>query len=85
MNKDFEGQENPDKISEIGHNVIENNKTSVENPNHNSVADNPILCAKCMYELYMSKGIMPQTNPPNNNGSKPRPHSLTRIGKGILY
>ena len=70
--KTYEAQENPENISEVGNNIITNNLKRAENP-EGGPPETPLLCAKCMYELYMVKGIIPETN-----GKHRRTYSDTR-------
>ena len=68
IDKEYDQQEHPDRISEVGNDIIQNMKEGNEN---NTYA----ICAKCMYDMYMSKGIFPQTK---QDQSKGRSHSENR-------
>lgn len=75
----YEAQDNQDKISEVGRNIIESNLKKGNGEGNANADFNPIMCAKCMYDLYMSKGIAPQTKAPGDQ--KYRSHSATKADK----
>ena len=81
--KDYERQQDSDKISELGNNIIKNNNKMSEQPNGTGLEFAPLLCAQCMYELYMAKGIVPQMKDAAKDGTKQRSHSDSRGGRAL--
>ena len=75
--------ENQDKISELGKNIIDHSLKKAENSDEKVPFNQPILWARCMYDLYMSKGIIPQTKQAFLEGDKIRSHSETRSDKEL--
>ena len=83
IDKNYEVTENQDKISEVGRVILENNFKRVENQNALIESTDLFLCAKWMYDLYMSKGIHPQTKTIDMNGSKTRSLSEAKNQKTL--
>jgi hypothetical protein len=79
----FDDLEYAEKLSQVGNHIIENNLKKVMNPNDMSIQKEPILCAKCMYDLYMIKGIVPQTKEAKANSVKFRSNSDTRSDRQL--
>lgn len=57
--------------------MLENN---IKRDNNQNSSTDPLMCAKCMYDLYMSKGIHPQTKQVEQN-SKLRSYSENKNEK----
>lgn len=81
--KDYERQQDADKISELGNNILKSNLKRSDQPNEAGVDFAPLLCAQCMYELYMAKGIVPQMKDAANEGTKQRSYSDSRGGRAL--
>ena len=79
----FDDLEYAEKLSQVGNHIIENNLKKVMNPNDMSIQKEPVLCAQCMYDLYMMKGIVPQTKETKKNSVKFRSNSDTRSGRHL--
>jgi hypothetical protein len=79
----FDDLEYAEKLSQVGNHIIENNLKKVMNPNDKSIQKEPVLCAQCMYDLYMIKGIVPQTKETKKNLVKFRSNSDTRSDRQL--
>lgn len=77
----YEVKENQEKLEEVGKTIAENNLKKSNNVKVETASPDPFLCAKWMYELYMSQGIVPQTSPNDAEPTKLRLNSETRNNK----